>query len=101
MPLLTRISIITFSKPTIKPTDFSFSFSKWPWASGFLDLKISWARNGENGSDMKRLTLNITYIKGFSPTTKTDEDTALFVRAVISLYAFMKQNDKYILSLIV
>ena len=29
-----------------KSSDFSFSFSYWPWAFGSLDLRISLAENG-------------------------------------------------------
>ena len=38
-----------------KSSDFSFSFSYWPWAFGSLDLRISLAENGQNGANMKPL----------------------------------------------
>ena len=50
---------------------------------------------------MKRLSQKITHIKGFSPTTKIDENTALFVRTKISMFAFTRQKCQYILSMIV
>lgn len=40
-------------------------------------------------------------IKGVSYTTKTDENKALFVRTVTSMFAFMRQKGKHIMSLIV
>ena len=39
----------------LKPSDFSFSFSYWPWAFGSLDLRIGWPENGPNGANTKRL----------------------------------------------
>ena len=38
-----------------KPSDFSFSFSYWPWAFGSLDLRIGWVENWQTGANMKRL----------------------------------------------
>ena len=39
----------------LKPSDFSFSFSYWPWVFDYLGLRIGWAKNGQNGANMKRL----------------------------------------------
>ena len=38
-----------------KSSDFSFSFSYWPWAFGSLDLRISLAEDRQNGANMKPL----------------------------------------------
>ena len=38
-----------------KSSDFSFSFSYWPWAFGSLDLRIGWVENWQTGANMKRL----------------------------------------------
>ena len=85
----------------LKPNDFSFSFSYWPWAFGSLDLRIGWAENGRNGANMKRLRQQSAHIKGFSSTIKVAHITIHFVRADFSMFADLRQKCQYIMSLIV